>query len=68
MEVAGGHLTPCTLLGVAMNLSNLQGTDSDFGRIIREIVSQVSLILFLTWVYVRSLSSLGTKFMCVLNF
>lgn len=45
MEVVGGHLTPRMSLRAAVNLHNLQGTGSECGRMISEIVSLVSLIL-----------------------
>lgn len=51
MEVLGGHLTPCMSLRAAVNLHNLQGTDSDCRRMISEIVSLVSLILSYTGVH-----------------
>ena len=66
MEVAGGHLTPCMSLRAAVNLSNLQAADSDFGRMISEVVSLVSLILSLILVYVHSLTSpMDRIYVCV---
>ena len=50
-----------------MNLNNLQATDSDFGRMMSEIVSLVSLILLPWYTFIAS-HPLWTEFMCVLNF
>lgn len=45
---------------------NLQATDSDFGRMISEIISLVSLILSLTPVYVPSLTApMDRIYVCV---
>lgn len=66
MEVVGGHLTPRMSLRAAVNLSNLQAADSDFGRMISEIVSLVSLILSLIPVYVHSfISPMDRIYVCV---
>lgn len=67
VEVVGGHLTPWTLLRAAVNLNNLQATDSDFGRMMSEIISLVSLIL-LPWYTFTASHPLWTEFICVLNF
>lgn len=50
-----------------MNLNNLQATDSDFGRMMSEIISLVSLIL-LSWYTFTASHPLWTEFLCVLNF
>lgn len=66
VEVAGGYLTPCVSPRAAVNLNNLQATDSDFGRMISEIISLVSLILSLTPVYVPSLTApMDRIYVCV---
>ena len=66
MEVAGGHLTPCMSLKAAVNLHNLLETDSGFGRVINGTISLVSLILFLTRVYIHSLPSpMDRIYVCV---
>lgn len=66
MEVVWGHLTPCMSLRAAVNLHNLEGTNSGFGRMISEIISLVALILLLTQVYIWSLPSpMDRIYVCV---